>query len=83
MLNDSVVVSDTSTQLEELFENGKDLVLFDLNALETLPSTIQNLLSSKEDLSNISMKGYETALKNHLWDNRAKQFLEILNQLSN
>ncbi len=83
MLNGSVVVSDSSTQLNEIFVSGEDLVLFDLNDLECLPSTIQNLLSSKEELARISKKGYNNALENHLWDNRANQFLELLNYLNN
>ncbi len=81
MLNGSVVVSDTSTQLNELFTNGEDLILFDLNALEALTYTIRNLLTSKDDLSRIGLNGYETAFQNHLWDNRAKQLLDILNYL--
>lgn len=81
MLNGSVVVSDLSTQLTELFVNGEDLVLFDLNNLEKLPETMKELLSSKEALSTISARGYETASKNHLWKNRAKHFLELLDEL--
>lgn len=81
ILNGSVVVSDTSTQLSELFENGEDLVLFDLNDLVTLPATIQKLLSSKEALARIAKQGYEKAYQNHLWLNRAQQLLDILTEI--
>ena len=83
MLNGSVVVSDLSTQLLELFENGQDVVLFDLNNLDTLPATIRELLASEDTLEHISQKGCVNALQNHLWDNRAKQLLAFINKLNN
>lgn len=52
MLNGSVVVFDTSTQLEELFVNNKDLVLFNLSNLNDLLKRIKNLLSSPENLKD-------------------------------
>lgn len=82
MLNGSVVVSDKSTQLTELFVNGEDLVLFDLNNLENLPKILKELLNSKETLATLSANGYEKICKNHLWKNRAKQFLEFLDELN-
>ena len=83
MLNGSVVATDLSTQLSELFENGQDMILFDLNNLDTLPATIRELLASKDTLEHILQKGCENALQNHLWDNRAKQLLEFINKLNN
>ena len=82
MLNGSVVVSDISTQLSELFVDGKDLVLFDLNKLETLPSVIKELLSSEDTRKKIASNGHLKARENHLWNNRAKQLLEVLNFLN-
>lgn len=83
MLNGSVVVSDKSTQLIELFEDGKDLVLFDLNRLERLPGTLKELLYSKKALATLSANGYTKACKNHLWQHRAKQLLEIIKKMHN
>lgn len=83
MLNGSVVVSDKSTQLIELFEDGNDLVLFDLNKLEKLPGTLKELLRSKETLATLSANGYTKAYRNHLWQHRAKQLLEIIKQIHN
>lgn len=40
---------------------------------------INTLLSSKEKLNNLAKKGQQNVLKNHTWDVRAKQLLEILN----
>ncbi len=81
MLNYSLVVSDRSTQLEELFVDNQDLVLFDLENLNTLPATIQALLKSPEKLNSITQHGYLKATQTHLWLNRAEQFLTILNTI--
>ena len=82
MLNHSLVVSDKSSLLEELFENNRDLVLFDLQQLDTLPTLINSLLKNPSHLFSITQKGYRKALLNHQWLNRAKQFLSILDTLN-
>ena len=81
MLNGSVAVSDTSTQLQELFVNGEDLVLFDLDHLELLPEKIKNLLSAPECLKQISENGMAKIKENHLWSHRAKQLLNLLHNI--
>lgn len=78
MLNHSVVLSDKSTQLEEEFVNGEDLVLFDLERIDVLPAIIRELLDDTGHLEEIAENGYRKAYANHRWINRAKQFLEIL-----
>ena len=81
MLNGSVAVSDTSTQLQELFVNGEDLVLFDLDHLDLLPEKIKNLLSAPECLKQISENGMAKIKENHLWSHRAKQLLNLLHNI--
>lgn len=78
MLNHSVVVSDKSTQLEELFVDKQDIVLFDLKNMNTLPATIQTLLSSLKQLNSIAQNAYVKTFQKHQWTNRAEQFLIIL-----
>ncbi|MBR3807530.1 MAG: glycosyltransferase family 1 protein [Lachnospiraceae bacterium] len=82
MLSGSLVVSDTSTSLTELFEDKKDLLLFDLSNLNTLPDMLKELLSSDETLTKIAVSGYEKALQNHLWQNRANELLNIIDTLN-
>lgn len=81
MLNGSVVVSDTSTQLNELFTDREDLVLFDLDHLESLPGKIQNLLSSPEILNRISVNGNLKIKEKHLWSHRAETLLSLIETL--
>ena len=82
MLSGSLVVSDTSTSLTELFEDKKDLLLFDLSNLNTLPDMLKELLSFDETLTKITVSGYEKALQNHLWQNRANELLNIIDTLN-
>ena len=81
MLNRSVVVSDRSTQLEKLFVDGQDLVLFDLKNITSLPTLIHSLLKSTEQLNSITLSSYLTAYKKHRWTNRAEKFLKILDSI--
>lgn len=82
MLCRSVVLSDRSTSLEELFENGKELVLFDLERLDALPTMVRSLLADNNTLGSIAAGGYEKAHSHHLWLHRAKQLLELIKDLS-
>ena len=81
MLNHSVVVSDKSSQLEELLVDNQDLILFDLQSINTLPATIQTLLNSPAQLDSIAQHGYLNAAQNHLWLHRAEQFLAIVENI--
>lgn len=78
MLNHSLVVSDKSVLLEELFQNQQDLILFDLKNLSSLPGVIHQLLADSAYMDTITQSGYLKASRNHLWKNRAEEFLEIL-----
>lgn len=78
MLNGSVVVSDKSTQLTELFTDEEDIILFDLEHLESLADRMKDILSNDKSLIKLGKSGYEKALKNHLWNNRACLLLDIL-----
>lgn len=78
MLSQSVLLSDWCAVLEEEFIDGKDLVLFDLTQLETLPDKIRGLLADEGRLHQIAVSGYQKTVQKHLWINRARQFLDIL-----
>lgn len=76
----SVVLSDKSTALEEYFQNGEELILFDLKEIGVLPSMVHDLLNDPKRLQSVAEKGYLKAYREHLWLNRAKQLLHILSE---
>lgn len=80
MANHAVLLSDRSSLLEEEFVDGEDLVLFDLEHIETLPCKIKKLLAEEGRLRQIAENGYQKTIQKHLWINRARQFLSLLGQ---
>ena len=80
MLQKSVVVTDRTTYLEENFENGRELLMFDLGQLEELPGQIKELLSDEEKRAQIAECAYQKALKYHTWDARAKTLLQWIEE---
>ncbi|MBQ7920629.1 MAG: glycosyltransferase family 1 protein [Lachnospiraceae bacterium] len=78
MLCQSVVLSDNTTALEEEFTDNRDIALFSLSELSTLPTRVEELLSDNDRLQEIAINGYNKALSRHTWHQRAEQLLEIL-----
>ncbi len=80
LLCHSVLLSSKSTYLEEDFRNGDELVLFDLERLEELPTLVEKLLEDETKLMQIAARGYQKALQNHLWKHRGEQLLFIIEE---
>ncbi|WMC93880.1 glycosyltransferase family protein [Kineothrix sp. MB12-C1] len=78
MLCRSVVLSDKSRYLTEVFEEGKELVLFDLEELEEVVQITKRLLEDDKRLAQIEEAGYRKANHRHLWNHRGKELLEII-----
>ena len=78
MLCQTAVLSDRSVRLDEEFADGKDILLFDLSNLDSLPEKILELLSDNDRLQQIAQNGYQKAMQSHLWIHRARQLLTIL-----
>lgn len=78
LFNRSVVLTDTTTYLQENFHSYQDLILFNLSDLETLPTIVKELLSDSERLDKIAFNGYQKAVKQHSMIHRAKQLLDII-----
>lgn len=78
MLNGTVCLTDRTKYLEEHFEDGRDIVMFDLERLDELPVKVKELLSDDERMQNIAAAGYENASRNHRWRNRVEKFVDML-----
>lgn len=65
MLSVAVVVTDISDYLKENFSNGKEMVFYELDHLEELPSIIQSLqenpVRSGKNCGKWKARGTETA----------------------
>lgn len=80
MLNHSVVISDRTTCLEQQYEDGEELVLFDLGHLEELPGRIKALLSEGEKCELMADRAYSRAIAEDTWSERAKLLVEYIKQ---
>ncbi len=81
MLQNSVVVSDKSTCLEEQYVDGEEIVLFDLAKLELLPARLRQLLTDDSTRNNIAQKAYNRAANEDTWNSRAELFLTYLSEI--
>ena len=80
MLQKAVVCTERNPYLESQFEDGKDILFYDLADLEKLPGRIKGLLESErreERLKTIGENGCRKAMKWHTWDCRAKEIVEM------
>ena len=73
MLSGAVVVSDTSVYMQEQFENHKELELFELEAIQELPSIVEDLLQDLPRAQAIANAGRKKALEAHTWKQRAQE----------
>ena len=77
MLAGAAVVTDDSDYLREAFPNG-ECVRFPLSDIMKLPEIVDELLSDEPRRKALSGKGYDSAVKNHTWEQRAKSILASL-----
>lgn len=81
MLAGSVVISDTSSYLEENFKNGEDVILYGLNQIERIPDYVETILTDSDYFDYIRYNGQQKVLKNHMFINRAIEILEYYNTI--
>lgn len=80
MLQGAAVATERNPYMESHFEDGADIIYYDLAHLEELPQRLSALLDQPDVLSSIAQNGYQKALESHTWDARAKELLEIIHQ---
>jgi glycosyltransferase involved in cell wall biosynthesis len=77
MLSGAVCISDETTYLRDNFIEDEEIVLFKLDKLEELPGKINRLLEDDALRKQISKKAYEKAKREHTWEKRAHELLEL------
>ena len=76
MLAGAAVVTDDSTYLRRTFTDGKELVMFSLKELQTLPERVFDLFGHISHMQEIADCGYHAAKEEHTWKNRADYIRE-------
>lgn len=77
MMAGAVLVTDNTGYLSGRYDE-KDMIIFDLEHLEELPGKIKNVLGDEEKRCRMAESGREKTRREHTWDKRAEQFLELL-----
>lgn len=81
MLAGSVVISDTSSFLEENFKSGEDIILYDLNNIGAITDHVETILTDSDYFNYVRYNGQQKVLKNHMFINRAIEILEYYNTI--
>lgn len=77
MLAGAVLVTDDSDFLKGRY-TGDDMVIFERGRLEELPRRVASLLADEEMRRRIAENGRKKTKRDHTWDRRAEQFMELL-----
>ncbi len=80
MLQKAVVLTERNPYMEEEFEEGREVVFYDLARLEKLPELVSSLLGDEKRLRDIAERGYQRAKSSHTWDCRVGEFLALLDR---
>ena len=77
MLQKAVVCTEHNPYLESQFQDGTDILFYDLAHLPELPGRIAKLLADEKRLETIGDNGCRKAEKWHTWDCRASKIVKI------
>ena len=83
MLRRSICLTDSSTWIDSHFEDGEDIVLYDLKQLEKLPEIADYWLSHPIEAQELIEKAYEKAAENYTWVNCVDSLLKSLERCYN
>ncbi len=77
-LNGALCLSDTSEALKTQFKDMMDISFFDIKNREDIAEKYARLTENPAKMKEIAEAGYENALKNHSWYNRALEIEKVL-----
>ncbi len=76
MLAGAAVVTDDSTYMRREFTDGRELVMFSLQDLATLPERVFDLFGHISHMQEMADCGYYATSERHTWKNRAEYLVE-------
>ncbi|MCT6925664.1 glycosyltransferase [Metasolibacillus sp.] len=78
MAAQSVVLTNETPYLKELFEENEELLFYNFNQIEEVPQKITRILKNESELSRVSHNAVQAIIDKHTWNERAKALIEIL-----
>lgn len=80
LLQHSLPLTDASRWMEENFEDGTDIVFYELEALEKLPGIVEGLLADPARAQAIIEKGYEKVKAHFTWKSCVSHIIEAVEE---
>lgn len=78
MLRHSICLTDSSTWIDSHYEDGKDIVLYDLRQLDKLPEIADYWLHHPDEAQTLINNACEKSAQNYTWVNCVDSILESL-----
>ena len=78
MLRHSICLTDSSKWIDSHYENGKDIVLYDLKNMEHLPEIADYWLNHPAEAQALIEKAYKKTAANYTWVNCVDSLLESM-----
>ena len=78
-LNGAVSLTDPTALLQNEYVNGENILFYQLDHMEDIPSLVDDALSNLDKLKKIAQSGYSIAKSNHTWANIADILLSEIN----
>ena len=78
MLARAAVLTDGSTYLRREFTDGRELSMFPLKDLSSLPERVFGLFGHMNEAQQMADRGYEAARERHTWKTRAEYIEECI-----
>lgn len=80
MLNGAVSLTDPSIYLKERFQDGEDLLFYELKELEELPAIAEDALIHPSRMERLTEAVYERAVTQDTWECRARILAQLIEQ---
>lgn len=78
----AVCITNNNQYLNRIFQDNINIVYFDWKNIEQLPIKINDILNNVNKADSIAQSGRKISLENHNWKNRAKEMIDILENIA-
>ena len=80
MMAGAVLLTDETDCIRSQYEDGKDMLIFELSDIDGMVSKVREYLKSPDRLKSIAKNGFIRASTEDTWDERAALFLSYLEE---
>lgn len=75
MKNGSICITNSNSYIDAHFQDGENILLFDLEKLDMLPAKINTLLNNQTKAKSIAYAGYLKVCSDFTWESFVKKYI--------